>query len=73
MNIETATAIAHAIAILRESAKQHRMQGDGAGHGTGCDRAADMLAAQMTAADKDEVDAYYADLMTRIRFTAEVA
>lgn len=37
--------IMHAVAILRESAKQHRACGDGRGHGNACDAAKDDLLA----------------------------
>lgn len=36
------TNIGHAIAVLRESAKQHRLAGDD-GHARACDRAAELL------------------------------
>ena len=59
-------AIAHAIAVLRESAKQHRAAGDPA-HGRAADAAMNMLDATLTAEDRAENDAYFASLMQSIR------
>lgn len=38
-------ALQYASATLRESAKQHRLQGDGTGHGEACERARDEVLA----------------------------
>lgn len=57
-------SIEHAIAVLRESAKQHRLSGDH-GHGRACDSAGDVLERLLTADDREEARRYFAALMTR--------
>ena len=54
--------IEHAIAVLRESAKQHRAAGDH-GHGRACDGAADTLDQTLSADERAEADDYFAKLL----------
>lgn len=55
-------AIGHAIAVLRESAKQHRAAGDPA-HGRADDYAADVLDATLTHEDREENYVYFSSLL----------
>lgn len=59
-------AIGHAIAVLRESAKQHRAAGDPA-YGRADDYAAAALDATLSVEDRAENDAYFAALLESIR------
>lgn len=58
-NEQAIATVMHAVAVLRESAKQHRTAGDGRGHGTVCDRAAEMLNALLTDEDRAVGESYW--------------
>lgn len=58
-NEQTIATVMHAVAVLRESAKQHRSVGDGPGHGRACDGAAEMLDALLTDEDRAVGESYW--------------
>jgi hypothetical protein len=63
--VPQAAAIDHAIAVLREAAKQHRAAGDPA-HGRACDEAAHLLNITMTPAQVLAAKDYWANIMANV-------
>lgn len=59
--IPQAAAIEHAIAVLRESAKQHRAASD-PGHGRACDSAADTLDSTLSTIQRKVAERYFAQV-----------